>query len=52
MTPELMEEGARRVAEHGQHIAGKTESGGRQAGFQCVWVASSPLAAHFTYRRR
>ena len=37
MTPDLMEEGARRLAEHAAPVeTGKTESGGRQAGFSRI----------------
>jgi len=37
MTPDLMEEGARRVAEHSTvATTGKTESGGREAGFSRI----------------
>jgi urea transport system ATP-binding protein len=47
MTPELMEEGARRVAEYDQlHAGGKTESGGRQAGYGRVAKAGEVDVSH------
>ena len=47
MTPELMEEGARRVAEHEKlHTGGRTESGGRQAGYGRVAKAGEVDVSH------
>lgn len=46
MTPELMEEGARRVAQHEQAETGKTESGGRAAGYGRVAHAGEVDVSH------
>ena len=47
MTPELMEEGARRLAARQQQAAlGKTESGGRQAGFSRIAKAGEVDVTH------
>jgi urea transport system ATP-binding protein len=47
MTPDLMEEGARRVAAHQQAaVPGKTESGGRAAGFAHLLVAGEVDISH------
>jgi urea transport system ATP-binding protein len=46
MTPELMEEGARRVQAHAEHASGKTESGGRQAGYARLARAGEVDVSH------
>ncbi|MDB5848555.1 MAG: urea transporter ATP-binding protein UrtD [Rhodoferax sp.] len=47
MTPDLMEEGARRLSEHAvPHVAGETESGGRQAGFSRIHTPGEVDVTH------
>ncbi|RZI64420.1 MAG: ATP-binding cassette domain-containing protein, partial [Variovorax sp.] len=46
MTPDLMEEGARRAAAKGAVAPGKTESGGRAAGFARPTVAGEVDVSH------
>jgi urea transport system ATP-binding protein len=49
MTPDLLEQGAKRVAEHAAKLAatqGKTESGGRNAGFGRVAKAGEVDVTH------
>jgi urea transport system ATP-binding protein len=46
MTPDLMDEGARRAAAHAAAAPGKTESGGRAAGFARPVVAGEVDTSH------
>ena len=48
MTPDLMEQGARRVEAHAQKVAeaGKTESGGREAGFSRIAMPGEVDVTH------